>query len=269
MIIQDLHREPMGLDSVQHRQLKLDVPVSDWSLAAKLNALFVAVGEFGEACREFPIVFVKVGQNEQGKDQVAPIAVMGLVQGDNLFVEGSEWRGRYMPAVLAAYPFCIAQIDADRFAVCVDKAHPGVGGQRGIEVFDALGQPSQLLVDMQKHLESLEAEVQRTRLIGDKLVELGLLQDMRFDATLPDGRQHTVDGFLTVDEKKMQDLPDAVVGELHRNGMLGLIHLHWVSLGNMRRLVDWHVKRAGTAAAAHGANGAGAALAAAPKAAND
>jgi hypothetical protein len=39
-----------------------------------------------------------------------------------------------------------------------------------------------------------------------------------------------------------------VVGDLHRQGLLGLIHLHWVSLGNMRRLAEWHAQ--GLAAAA-------------------
>jgi len=103
---------------------------------------------------------------------------------------------------------------------------------------------------MQKHLELLEGEIQRTRLLGAKLVQLDLLRDMRFDATLPDGRKHSVDGFLTVDEGKMQKLPDKVVGELHRSGILGLIQLHWVSLGNMRRLFDWHLERSGAAAPA-------------------
>jgi hypothetical protein len=70
-----------------------------------------------------------------------------------------------------------------------------------------------------------------------------------------------VDGFLTVDDQKMTELPDAVVCELHRNGILGLVHLHWVSLGNMRRLVDWHVERtAATVAAAPVTNGAAPAL---------
>ena len=63
------------------------------------------------------------------------------------------------------------------------------------------------------------------------------------NATLPDGRQHTVDGFLTVVDKKITELPDAVVGELHRSGVLGLIHAHQISLGNMARLVEWHVAR--------------------------
>jgi hypothetical protein len=26
-----------------------------------------------------------------------------------------------------------------------------------------------------------------------------------------------------------------------------LMHLHWVSMGNMRRLVDWHVERGAAA----------------------
>ena len=103
---------------------------------------------------------------------------------------------------------------------------------------------------MQTNLEALEMQIQRTRLVGRRLLELGVLRDMRFDATLPDGRKHSVDGFLTVDEKKVAELPDAVVLELHRNGMLGLVHLHWVSLGNMRRLLDWHVARAVAAAPA-------------------
>jgi len=59
-----------------------------------------------------------------------------------------------------------------------------------------------------------------------------------------------VDGFLTVDDAKMTALSDEVVGELHRSGVLGLVHLHWVSLGNMRRLVDWHIERAAAAPAA-------------------
>ena len=69
-------------------------------------------------------------------------------------------------------------------------------------------------------------------------------------ATLPDGKQHTVDGFLTVDDKKVTDLPADVVMDLHKSGILGLIHLHWVSMGNMRRLVDWHVERAAAGAPA-------------------
>lgn len=247
MINQNLHRQPVALDSVTHRNLKLQVPVTDWRVADKLNAMFVAAAEFGDVCREFPIVFVKAGKEEDGTDAIAPIAVFGLVQHQNLYVTGERWRAQYMPAVLRAYPFCIARIDNDRFAICLDMAWTGVHGTDGQPLFTETGEQAQVLKEMTPYLEQLEAEIQRTRLVGKKLLELGVLQEMRFDATLPDGRQHTVDGFLTVDDKKMTDLPDAVVGELHRSGVLGLVHLHWASMGNMRRLVDWHIERAAAA----------------------
>lgn len=243
MINQNLHLQPEALDSVQHRNVKLRLPITDWTVATRLNALFVAAAEFGEVCREFPIVFVKAGQDPDGKDAIAPIAVLGLMQNENLYVSGERWRAQYMPAILRMYPFCIARIDAERFAICVDKAFAGANTEEGQAVFDADGKPSELLQTMQKQLEGLETEIQRTRLVGQRLRELDLLRDMRFDVTLPDGRQHSVDGFLTIDEAKVTALPDTVVAELHRNGILGLMHLHWVSMGNMRRLVDWHVER--------------------------
>jgi hypothetical protein len=259
LINQSLHRQATALDINQHRNLKLQVPVTDWGLAKNLNSLFVAATEFGDAAREFPIVFVKAGKEPDGTDAIAPIAVMGLAMNENLYVAGDRWRAQYMPAILRMYPFCIARIDDERFAVCVDTAFAGANEREGQPVFNADGTPAELLHTMQKQLETLEGEIQRTRLVGKRLLELGLLREMRFDSTLPDGRQHSVDGFLTVDDQKATQLPDSVVGELHRSGVLGLMHLHWSSMGNMRRLLDWHVERG---AAAPGPAGAAAGAAA-------
>ena len=247
MINQNLHRQPVALDSAQHRNLKLQLPVTDWAVAKDLNAIFVAAAEFGDVCREFPIVFVRAGKEPDGTDAIAPIAVFGMKQNENLFVTGDRWRAQYMPAVLRQYPFCIARIDDQRFAICVDMAFKGVNTAEGQALFADDGTTGKLLKDMQQQLEVLEGEIQRTRLVGKRLLELDVLREMRFDATMPDGTQHTVDGFLTVDDAKMTALPDDVIGDLHRTGVLGLVHLHWVSLGNMRRVVDWHVERAAAA----------------------
>ena len=42
MINQNLHRQPVALDSALHRKMTLGVPISDWSMAKELNAMFVA-----------------------------------------------------------------------------------------------------------------------------------------------------------------------------------------------------------------------------------
>ena len=46
-----------------------------------------------------------------------------------------------------------------------------------------------------------------------------------------------------VEEEKLRQLPEATVLELHRDGLLTFIHAHWVSLGQMRRLLEWRVAR--------------------------
>lgn len=265
MINPSLHRQPVPLDPQKHRALKVTFPATDMSMASRLNAIFVAANEFTEACKEYPVVFVRAGGGgDKAREPVAPIAVLGVVPEQNLYLTGAAgpgqprgWRAHYKPALLQAYPFCLARLDEERFAVCVDGAQPGTGGfsnadgansadstdaADGQALFDANGEPAEFLKTMRQHLEAFEGAVQATRAFGQRLLELDLLRDMRFDATMTDGRKHTVDGFLAVDQKKTLALPDSVVGELHRNGMLGLIQMHWASLSLMRRLVDWHLQ---------------------------
>jgi len=243
MINENLHKKPVALDRVKHRDLKLDLGARDINTVSSLNAFFVAGTEFTDACKDYPVVWVNAGTDPAGKQQVAPIAVFGLRAGENLCVEDGSWRVRYVPAVLRLYPFGLARVEQDQMVVCVDESWKGFGAQ-GESLFDAQGNPSEFTTKVQKQLESFEMEVERTRLAGDVLVNKGLLREMRFDATLPDGTKLSVDGFLTVDEDKLAKLSDADVLEFSRNGLMGLIHAHQISLGNMTRLVEWHAERA-------------------------
>jgi len=245
MIHNALHKNPVALDRTKHRTLRIDRQRMgvDLSPAAALNSFFVHAVEFSDACREYPLVFVRASQDDKGRPEFAPVAVFGLTHGENLFLDGNRWQADYIPAQLRAYPFAMARMDDQQFAVCVDRAWSGFSETEGTALFEADGEPSAYLKEMQQYLEKLETEARRTRAFCQKLYELGLMQGMRFDATLPDGEKITVDGFLSLDEKKVAALPDATVLELHRNGILGLIHMQQVSMGNMRRLLERRVKR--------------------------
>jgi SapC len=245
----NLYGKPVPVDKAQHRNLKAGRVMDDWSGAARLNSIFVVAVEFGDVAAEYPIVFVNAGTADDGHREVAPIAVFGLSNDENLFVDGKTWRARYQPALLRSYPFGTARPDGERAVVVLDEAWSGWSQTEGQALFDAAGQPTSYMAAVHDHLDKVENEVQRTRLFGRALVDAGLLTDMRFDATLPDGKTVTVDGFLTVDEKKLGELPDAKVVEFHRNGVLGLIHAHQMSLRHMRQLVEWRVARAATARA--------------------
>jgi hypothetical protein len=250
MINEHLHKKAVGLDRVKHRDLRLDVAAKDLTTVRGMNAFFVAGTEFIDACKEYPVVWVKAGQDDAGKPLVAPIVVLGLTAGENLCVEGDDWRVRYVPAMMRLYPFAMARVAANELLVCIDESWSGLSTTQGEALFNADGTPTDFTVDVQKRLEQFELEVERTRLAGAVLVDMGLLRDMRFDATLGDGRKITVDGFLTIDEEKLGALPDADLVTLARNGLLGLIHAHQISLSNITRLVEWHTRRQQATAAA-------------------
>jgi hypothetical protein len=246
MIIPQLHRQVTALDTRAHRNLTVRMPYEDWSHIAGLNAIFLTAAECLHAATDYPIVFVRVGQDEQGAPDFAPVGVLGLAQGENLYLEGGEWRATHFPAVMATYPFCIARGAGDRLAVCVDLACSAVAeAGEGQRLFDDQGEITPFMREAQVQLERLETQVNNTREIARRLVKLDLLRERRFDVTLADGKTFAVDGFFTVDEERVKALPDADILALNRDGLLAMIHAHWVSLSHMRRLVQWRIAREG------------------------
>jgi len=249
-----LFTDPKPVDRIVHRALRADFGKVHLERAAALNSLFVVLGEFGLLCQDLPIVFVEAGTNEAGQREVAPVAVFGLTQGENLVLEGGRWTARYVPALLRGYPFGVARAGGDNFVMVVDAEAGGLSEAEGEPLFDAQGEPSEALKERHRFVEQFELDAQQTRVACRRLLELDLLKPMRFDATLPDGRTISVDGFLTVDGERLGALPDAQVVELHRNGLLGLIHAHQISLPTMRHLVERRVERIQAAAAAEPEN---------------
>lgn len=244
MINENLHKKPAALDRQKHRNLKLDRSARDMTRSKQLNAFFVSAGEFAEACKDYPIVWVPAGKDAQGKQQVAPIAVFGLQQGQNLCIDAADrWRVRYVPAMLRTYPFAMARTSDTEMMLCVDEDWIGLSEKTGEPLFKPDGAPSELTLGVQKQLEQLEIDIERTRRYGEMLVELGLLRDMQFEATLPDGRKMQVNGFLTIDLEKVNNLSDAQLVDLARTGLFGLIHAHQISLSNMTRLAEWQAER--------------------------
>jgi hypothetical protein len=240
VIDNNLLKKPTPLDRELHRARRLARRPDDLArCSAALNAVFVAAAEFVDVCREFAIVFVPAGQREDGKTELAPMAVLGLQQGENLMIDAQGgWSAKYVPVALRTHPFALGALDAERLVLCIDDAYEGWSDSEGQPLFDADGQPAAITREMQQFLERYEGEVQRTQAVCRRLADLELLRSTRFDATLPDGNKVGVDGFFALDEDKLGALPDATVVELHKNGVLGLLHAHHISLGHMRHLVE-------------------------------
>ena len=249
---QVLHADLQPLDRQAHKGMRLARQIQqDYSPARGMNSLFLTAVEFFDAAREYPIVFVRTSppqaDNEAPKE-VLPLAVLGLARGENLFLGAdNSWKASYVPAHLRAYPFAMAQMDDQQYIICYDKEWSGFSEKEGELLFSESGEPTEFMQGVQKYLETLDVEVQRTRTVGQKLLELELLTDMRFDATLPDGKTIQVDGFLAIDENKFAALSDEAVLDLHRSGILALISAQLISMGNMRRLVERRIAQGSAA----------------------
>lgn len=230
------------LDREMHRKLRLDTGRSTLEKVQGLNSLFIAVVEFAEACKEFPIVFVRVGEAADGKAApVAPLAVMGLKPGSNVIIRDGKWSANYTPAYLRRYPFAMARINAENdIAVCFDSEWAGFSETEGTPLFGDDGQPTEFTLNAKEFLESFERESERTRLACEALQAADLLRDMRFEATLPSGEKIEVEGFMALNEEKYNELSDEKIVEFQRNGLLSLIEQHRISLSNMTRLAGLH-----------------------------
>jgi hypothetical protein len=239
-----LYREPIVLDYIEHRRLRL-APSSDHSMASGMHACFLTAAEFVHASREFVIVFVR--DLVEGKLQMQPIVMLGLSSGENLFVgstAGSLWDARYVPAYIRRYPFWTTRIEGLATpAVMIDKWWKGFSESVGDPLYEGENKPAPRLAEAINFLARFDVEVTRTLAFCDRIAELDLLTEMTVDVSMPDGATMALNGLFSVHEQKLRALPDATVVELHRNGMAGLLHSHLSSLGNLQALVDRKTRR--------------------------
>lgn len=203
-----------------------------------LNAVAISLGEFLAAARDYPIVFASL---DRGKS-FAPVVVLGLAQGENLFVDASgQWdRGTYFPAFVRRYPFCISKLYVDgapksERVVCVAKACIGAAG---VPLFDASGAPSPRWQAAERLLSEYEADLDRTAQACAALARLQVLESFTLqwfnESRAP---QLKLAGMYRVSEAKLRDLKPASLKALVAKGVMGLIYAHLHSLENFRRLL--------------------------------
>lgn len=197
------------------------------------HAVPVTVEEFPMVQRFMPIVF-SVG------DEPVPLALMGLNEGVNVFIdaEGTLTEPNfYVPAYIRRYPYLLARLrpDSDELSLCFDPTSDVVGAfEDGEPLFDN-GQPSELTKNILQFNESFEQAGARTGAFMKDLKDLGLLIDGEVSIQ-PDGAEQPFiyRGFLMVDEAKLNEMRGDQLRKIVQNGMLPLIYAHLFSLALMR-----------------------------------
>jgi hypothetical protein len=234
------------------RQRHADLSVkagTDFSFAKTLNSVPLTAGELRRATADYVVVFAGEGDN------VMPVAILGTEPGRNLFVkENGAWDRTYMPAFFRRYPFVFATgSDGKTFTVCVDEAFSGCNREgRGERLFDADGEHTQYLDTMVSFLKEYQAQYLQTRAFCTRLRELGVLEPMQAQFTLPGGVRRGVTGFMAVNRTKLKALDGEKLAEMARSDELELIYLHLHSLHNFGKMLERIGAQAQTPPAAEG-----------------
>lgn len=201
-----------------------------------LNALAVSFSEFAVAARDYPIVLIS---SDNGKS-FAPVIVLGLADGSNLFVSAAgDWDpGVYLPAFVRRYPFCISKIYVDGEprgdrVMCVAKAYIDDGG---VALFDAGGRPTERWQAAERLVAEYEADLDRTAQMSAALARLQILAPFSMQV-VEDNRPATrLAGMYRVDEAKLAELKPAAHKALVTKGLMSRIYAHLHSLENFSRL---------------------------------
>ena len=226
------YRAVEPLNVAQHGKMKVR-PVLKMSQVGQTHAIPITVDEFALVQRHYPIVF-SVGDNP------VPIALMGLNEGVNVFLD-QDGRARepnlYIPAYVRRYPFLLARLrpDTDELSLCFDPSAEAVGNfDEGEPLFDG-DEPSGATKSILQFCEQFEAAGQRTAGFVEELKKSDLLMDGEV-AIQPEGAEQpfVYRGFRMVDEEKIRELRGDELRKMNQSGMLPLIFAHMFSLSHVR-----------------------------------
>jgi hypothetical protein len=236
------YKQPQPLSPEDHGGLGVKQIDEPFAFLREAHAVPVTVTEFGLAAASYPIIFV-------GSD-FTPVAVMGVRQGQNLFVDPTGRIGddHYVPAFVRRYPFVFASDDkTERLILCVDRAAPMVSNQPDVPFFEN-GQPSKFTNDAIEFCKEFERQRRATADFVKMIRELDLLETKsvsfqpRNIQGQDDGPAQKVADYYAISEERLNALPEAKYLELRNNGAVGACYAHLVSLLNWPKVVQRAVR---------------------------
>jgi hypothetical protein len=189
-----------------------------------------------QAC--YPILIFK--DPEEG--HLYPVALLGFEEGENLFLDGNDWKAPYIPVMIRRPPFLIGfqkpSPGAERQrVVTINMDHPRVSDSEGTPLFLEHGGNSDFLERTADMLEAIHNGNEQNKGFIDMLLKHDLVEPITLDITLDDRSRNQLHGFYTLDDEKLQRLDEQALGEFNRNGFLLPAYMMVASMSHLRDMV--------------------------------
>ncbi len=221
---------PVLLNNVEHKDLKV---VTTRSAAYGDQVMFAVTfpSEFRNLQAHYPIVFRKTADGS-----FEAIALLGLQEGENLFLNEQGWDAPVIPLTVARHPFLIG-IAGEELMVNIDLDNPRVGKSEGQALFLPHGGNTEYLEQATSVLLEIHQGLQTMPPFVAALLEHRLLESFALDVELADGSQNRLAGFYTIHEENLMALSGEVLERFVKSGYLHAIYMVIASLSNFNALV--------------------------------
>lgn len=221
------YKDLMPLNSRDHATWRAR-PATKAPWLAGTHAVPLTVEEFPQAARHYPIIFA-VGENP------VPLALMGLNEGVNVFVEddGTVKDNVYVPAYARRYPFLLAKLtpETDELSLCFDPTVDLIGDFEDGEPLFVDGQPSDVTKGALQFCENFEQAGFRTQQFIEDVTKADLLMDGEVSIQQAGVEQPFVyRGFKMINQEKLRDMRGDQLRAWAQNGLLPLLYAHIFSL---------------------------------------
>jgi hypothetical protein len=184
--------------------------------------------ELGAAALALPLAFF------QGPNGVQIVAVLGLSDGQNLFVApDGKWAGSYMPAAFKGYPFKLAKHEDAGTILCFDEGSGLLAtAAEGVSFFNDDGTPSDATNQMFEFLVNMARGQEALASASGLLSKHGVLEPWHLKVREGDNERE-VGGLLKVNEANLNALDDVAHLELRRGGSLPVAYAQLLSMSNI------------------------------------
>lgn len=213
--------------------------IQNFDFAKDINMASIMVHEFSRASSTYPIVFVE----DKRKDQFKPVVLLGLEDGENLFIQDDKWQASYIPAIIRRYPFALAATGEEgRFTVCIDEQSDLLTDLDGQALFNDNGEPAEPLERVKRYLAELQQMDRFTEDFCKYLSEKNMFAPLNMRIRLGN-EMRNVTGAYIVNEERFNALSDETFIEMRSKKYVPVVYAHLSSLSQIERLLGFKGKK--------------------------
>lgn len=228
------------LDNITHKDIRV-ITAQHPKFGDTHSYTRIVLSELKAAQSNYPLLFKK--EAETGQFEI--MAMFGLAEQENLFLDDNGWHAHYLPLTIQRRPFLIGfqssddpASPGDKPVVHIDMDSPRISSTEGEAIFLPQGGQSPYLQHISSVLKAIHEGHQQTQHFVEALQAMALIEAVDLKVQLKDDSKIELTGLYTIQEDNLRTLSVEQVAELHRRGYMEAVYMMVASLQNMTKVIE-------------------------------